>query len=270
MPTPLPEFECPPVDEMVMGVQFDPLPNFHAAHFGLFWTRIREEYPHTEDQAPLFPAVEPLESQPSSPSVSVTAFAAPSLPRCWFLNEDKTELIQVQRDRFLRNWRQLKGNKPYPRFSRLFRGFERAWNEFLAFAGNHGLGSVKVNQCELAYINYIEKEAGWSELGELQGVFPFLRSREPGSFLPPAETLSWQAKYRLPESRGRLQIEMSPTFRGRDMKIVLSFALTARGAPAENSWEQIAAWFDLSHEWIVRAFAELTSSTAHELWSKKS
>lgn len=269
MALPLPEFERPPVDEMVIGVQFDPLPNFHAAHFGLFWTRIRAEYPHTEDQAPLAPAVEPPEIQPSSPNVSI-AFAAPLLSRCWFLNEDKTELIQIQRDRFLRNWRQVNGNEPYPRFSRLARDFQRAWNEFLAFAGDQGLGSVKVSQCELAYINYIEKEAGWSELGELHGVFPCLRPREQRGFLPPAETLSWQARYRLPEGRGRLRVEMSPAFRGRDMKLVLSFTLTARGTPAGDSPEQIAAWFELSHEWIVRAFAELTSSTAHELWRERS
>lgn len=270
MTPPLPEFECPPVDEMAMGVQFDPLPNLNAAHLGLFWSRIREEYPHTEDQAPLVPSIEPSEIQPSAPTVSVTALTVPRLPRCWFVSEDKTQLIQVQRDRFLRNWRQVKGDEPYPRFGRLSRDFLRAWEEFLFFAGDQGLGSVKVNQCELAYINNIEKGVGWSELGELHGVFPFLRPREQGSFLPSAETLNWQARYRLPEGRGRLHVEISPIFRGRDMKLILSFALTARGAPAGDSSEQIAAWFELSHEWIVRAFAELTSSTVHERWRKKS
>jgi uncharacterized protein (TIGR04255 family) len=270
MALPLPEFERPPVDEMVMGVQFDPLHNLHAAHLGLFWSRIQKEYPHTEDQTPLSPTVEPSDIKPSAPTVSAIALTVPPLPRCWFLSEDKTQLIQVQRDRFLRNWRQVKGNEPYPRFTRLAREFQRAWNAFLSFAGEQGLGSVKVNQCELAYINNIEKGVGWSELGELHGVFPLLNPREQGSFLPSAEALSWQARYKLPEGRGRLHVEVSPIFRGRDMKLVLSFALAARGAPAGDSSEQIAAWFELSHEWIVRSFAELTSSTAHEFWGKKS
>lgn len=270
MALPLPEFERPPVDEMVMGVQFDPLHNLHAAHLGLFWSRIRREYPHTEDQAPLSPTAEPSEIKPSAPTVSAIALTVPPLPRCWFLSEDKTQLIQVQRDRFLRNWRQVKGEESYPRFGRLARDFQRAWDEFLTFAIDQGLGSVKVNQCELTYINYIEKEAGWNELGELHGVFPILRSREPESFLPPPEMLSWQARYKLPEGRGRLHVEMNPVFRGRDMKLVLSFALTARGAPAGDSPEQIFAWFELSHEWIIRSFAELTSSTAHEFWGMKS
>lgn len=270
MTPPLPEFECPPVDQMAMGVQFDPLANFRSAHFGLFWERIREAYPHSEDQAPLIPTIEPPEIKPSPPNLSAVALTVPLLPRCWFMNEDKTQLIQVQRDRFLRNWRQVKGDEPYPRFGRLSHDFLRAWKEFLSFADDQGLGSVKVNQCELVYVNNIEKGVGWSELGELHGVFPLLRPYEQGSFLPAAETLSWQARYRLPEGRGRLHAEVSPIFQGRDMKLALSFALTARGTPGGESLEQIAAWFELAHEWIVRGFAELTSSTVHERWRKKS
>jgi uncharacterized protein (TIGR04255 family) len=269
MAKPFPEFERPPVDEMAMGVQFDPLANFRAAHLGCFWARIREEYPHTEDQAPLFPTVEPSEIKPSPPTVSAVALTAPPLPRCWFLNKDKSQLIQIQRDRFLRNWHQVKGDESYPRFGRLFQDFRQAWDKFLTFVGEEGLGSIKVNLCELSYVNYIEKGTGWSELGELHGVFPLLRPQEEGSFLPPPETLSWQARYKLPGGRGRLYVEMNPVFRGRDLKLVLGFKLTARGAPAEGSSEQIAAWFELSHEWIAQAFAELTSPTAHELWGKK-
>ncbi|MGH7174475.1 MAG: TIGR04255 family protein [Gemmataceae bacterium] len=269
MPNSFPEFERPPVDEVAMGVQFDPLPNFRAAHIGCFWARIREEYPHTEEQAPLFPAVEPSEFKPSAPTVSAVALAVPPLPRCWFLNQDKSQLIQIQSDRFLRNWRHVKGDESYPRFARLFQDFRQAWDKFLTFARDEGLGSVNVNQCELTYINSIEKGSGWRELGELHGVFPLLCPREEESFLPPPETLSWHARYKLPEGRGRLHVDMKPVFRGRDLKLVLAFTLTARGAPAEGSPEQIAAWFELSHEWIVRAFAELTNSTAHELWGKK-
>jgi uncharacterized protein (TIGR04255 family) len=270
MPKPLPEFDRPPLDEMVMGVQFDPLPNFHAVHLGLFWSRIRTEYPHTEDQAPLAPTVELADIKPSPPTVKAVAYAVPPLPRCLFLTEDRTQLIQVQGDRFLRNWRQVEGNERYPHFRRLSEDFGRAWEGFIAFTNDHGFGPVKVNQCELTYINSIEKGAGWSELGELDGVFSVLRPRAPGGFLPPPETLSWQARYKLPDNRGRLHVEMNPVFRGRDLKLALSFNLTARGAPTGGSLEQVAEWFDLAHEWAVRAFAELTEPAAHKLWEMKS
>jgi uncharacterized protein (TIGR04255 family) len=270
MATPLPKFERPPLDEMVMGVQFDPLLNIRAAHLGLYWARIRGEYPRTEDQGPLLPAVEPAEIKPSVTAVTAVALPTPPLPRCFFLTEDKTQVLQVQRDRFLRNWRLVEGNERYPHFDRLAQDFKRAWEGFIAFASDEGLGRVNVNQCELSYINNIEREAGWRELGELAGVFPLLRPRDPGGFLPPPETLSWQARYKLPDGRGRLHVEMSPVFRGRDMKLVLALNLTARGAPGESSTEQITAWFDLAHEWVVRAFAELTGPSAHKLWGPTS
>jgi uncharacterized protein (TIGR04255 family) len=269
MPNQLPEFERPPVSEFAMGVQFDPLPNFHAAHLGLFWSRIRAEYPLTEDQTPVAPSVEPAELKPSPVTVQAVAYAVPPLPRCWFLNKDKTELIQVQHNGFWRNWRQIEGKERYPHFSRLAADFHRAWGGFLAFAGEQELGPVKVNQCEISYVNRIERGVGWNELGVLDRVFTILRPSVPGSFLPPPEILTWQARYKLPEGRGRLHVEMTPAFGGPDLKLILSLNLTARGAPAGGSPEQIAAWFDLAHEWAVRGFVELTGSAAHELWGMK-
>src|SRR5262245_24399625 len=102
----LPEFDRPPVDEMVMGFQLDPLPGLRVAHLGLYWSRIRAEYPHTEDQPPLPSAVESEEIKPSE-GVTTFAVSLSQLPRCWFVSGDKTQLIQVQRDRFWRNWRKV-------------------------------------------------------------------------------------------------------------------------------------------------------------------
>src|SRR5262249_1178364 len=129
---------------------------------------------------------------------------------CWFLSEDKTQLIQVQRDRLWRNWRQVEGNEPYPRIGRITENFQTAWEQFLAFADEQELGPVNVNQCELNYVNHIERGVGWSELGELDRLSTLLRPREPDSFLPPPETLSWQASYKLPEGFGRLYAALSP------------------------------------------------------------
>jgi uncharacterized protein (TIGR04255 family) len=186
------------------------------------------------------------------------------------LTEDKTQLIQLQRDRFLRNWRQLTGNERYPHYEQLAGDFKRAWAGFLAFADEERLAPVAVNQCELLYVDYIEKGVAWAELGELDRLFPMLRPREAGAFLPAPEMLTWQARYKLPDGRGRLHVEMGPAFRGRDMKLVLGLTLTARGAPVGGSVEQIGAWLDLAHEWIARAFVELTSPMAHELWGRQS
>jgi uncharacterized protein (TIGR04255 family) len=269
MTTRFSNFEGPPLEEMAMGVQFDPLQNLHAAHLGLFWSRIQAGYPHTEDHTPVPTAKEETDIKPTPITVSAVALTVPPLPRCWFLTEDKTELIQVQRERFLRNWRRVKGDECYPRFDRLARAFMEAWQDFLAFINEKGLGPLEVNQCDLTYINHIDRGSGWEELGKLEGLFPFMCARASNGLLPPPEVLSWQSRYKLPEGRGRLHVEMTPIFRPRDMKLAISLNLVARGAPLGGSPEQISDWFDLAHEWVVKAFAELTGPSVHQLWGMR-
>ena len=40
----------PPVEEVVLGVQFPPIPHFSDAHAGLYWQRVRANYPRAESQ----------------------------------------------------------------------------------------------------------------------------------------------------------------------------------------------------------------------------
>ncbi len=54
----LPEFEKPPVNEVVIGVQFDQIENFGAVHPGMYWQTIQKKYPKVSDQIPLGSASE--------------------------------------------------------------------------------------------------------------------------------------------------------------------------------------------------------------------
>jgi uncharacterized protein (TIGR04255 family) len=262
-------FEKSPLDEVVIGVQFEPLPKFRASHLGLFWSRVRDKYPLTDDHAPIVHQVELPEPALQSAKETVSLRAVPSLPRCWFLDKTRNALIQLQPDRFLRNWRQLQGTEPYPHFATLFREFKRELQNFLSFLHDEDLGSPSFNQCELTYINNIERGEGWSDFGDLADVFTVVRPKTASEFLPAPEMFAWEAKYKLPEGRGRLNVEVAPAFRSRDLKFFLRFSLTARGAPSGSSLDQIFAWFDLAHEWTVRAFAGLTDAKMHELWKRK-
>src|SRR5436190_301234 len=103
----LPEFEQPPVNEVVFGLQFQPLQKLRAAHLGKYWQRISERYPHTEEQVPVPHLIENPSaalSRPAEVEIEVGFGAVPLVPRCWYLAETKLQLIQVQNDRFLRNW----------------------------------------------------------------------------------------------------------------------------------------------------------------------
>src|SRR5690348_7008800 len=101
---PFPEFQAPPVAEVAIGVQFDPPITLTSAHLGGIWDVFREKLPKTQDQPPLPYIIEgPVESRGQLPLLRVMG-AAP-LPRCWFLNEGESELLQIQGDKFIRNWR---------------------------------------------------------------------------------------------------------------------------------------------------------------------
>jgi uncharacterized protein (TIGR04255 family) len=269
MSSPLPEFESPPLDEVAMGVQFEPLPSFRAAHLGLYWHRIRSRFPFTEDQPPLAHMAELEKPKPGPQVISVELrHGGAVLPRCWFLNDSKTELIQLQQDRFLRNWRQVEGNEKYPRFPALFQEFQEEWKGFGTFVQDEQIGPLTVNQCELTYVNNIERGAGWDDLGDFANVFTILRSLEPQVGLPASEGLSWQARYKLPEGRGRLHVQMNVVFLARTLKLAFQLSLTARGTPEGSSAEEIARWFDLAHEGTVRAFTDLTTPAMHKLWGR--
>lgn len=267
MPNQFPEFECPPLNEVVIGVQFEPLKNFHAAHLGLYWSAIRARYPFTEEQPPLPPQVEPPGIAAHVPAISLQT--GPFIPRSWFLDATKNELVQVQTDRFLRNWRQVDGTESYPRYPYLMKRFKEEWENFLVFLKENGLAPPSVNQCELIYINHLEPGSGWNDYTELEKVFSMLRTPGGSGFLPAPELLNWESRYKLPQERGRLHVQLQPVFRARDFKLVVSFNLTARGAPEKRSGDNIYAWFDLTHEWIVKAFDQLTEPTMHPFWKKK-
>jgi hypothetical protein len=62
---------------------------------------------------------------------------------------------------------------------------------------------------------------------------------------------------------------MDPAFRSTDMKFILNLNLTARGTPAGSTTGELVAWLNLAHEWIVRAFDELTGPTMHDVWRRR-
>lgn len=129
---PLPEYECPPVIEVVCGLQFAPLVQFQATALGLFWQRIRGEYPSSQPQPPLVHVVEQLDA-PSAENAPIELTEFPPLPRMFFVDRSENWLIQLQPGRFLHNWRREHDAETYPRFPIVFERFWRAWRQFLDF-----------------------------------------------------------------------------------------------------------------------------------------
>jgi uncharacterized protein (TIGR04255 family) len=263
------DFERPPVTETVLGVQFAPLRALTLPYFGLFWEDIRDRYPGHEVKPPLSPVEEDF-SQPPKPTRLSLEVSSELDARCWFIDQTTTKLIQLQRDRFIRNWR--KGPPPhdgYPRYAALRPEFESDWQGFIGFLDRERLGAPEVNQCEVSYINHIELGHGWQSLAETHRVLRMLRPLESPSFLSDPEAVILNARFVMPERRGRMHVSASPAIRRADGQQVLQLTLTARGRPESSRLEDLVLWFDQGHDWIVRGFVDLTTPELHAIWGRQ-
>lgn len=265
----LPDFQQPPVDEVALSIQFPPIQGFNVQHYGLYWQRVRSEYPRFEVQQPISNMMEQFGPTTVGHQIGFQLLALPEI-RGWYLDQSGNRLVQVQRDRFVHNWRKLSGNEAYPRYPSIRESLEKEWERFCEFLKAEKLERPTVNQCEVLYVNNVEYERGWSGYGELDKVIATLATpRSKNRFLPSPERVSMQVVYRLAEDAGRLYVSVSPVIRARDGKEVLQMSLTARGAPKSSNNEDVFAWLDLGRKWVVRGFADFTTPEMHTVWGKQ-
>lgn len=263
----LPSYRRPPVIEVVCGVQFEQLPSFSSVHFGKLWRHVEAEYPRTEDREPV---AEIFERGPDAEvKDEVVTLGAPPLRRVFYITEDGNYLLQVQPSRFLANWRKRHEHDQYPRFTAAYARFASGWETFLAFLGQEKLGSPRVNQYELTYINHIFEATEAFPEG-MQEHLRFLSWRNTRSlgFLPAPRVANLRVQFPLANGKGVLHATVTHGLRASDKKGVMVLDLTARG-PARSDWSDMKGWFDLAHEWIVRGFTDLTTAEAHQRWERE-
>ena len=276
MTLPLPEFDQPPVVEVAISLQFKVLEPLRAPYLGLLWSVFRKEgYSRVEEHGELEPAFEEFEAN-SVPTVGIrmqTFDDAPPPPRVWFLNEAHNELIQVQRDRLIVNWRAGAQSHASPRYKQIIKRFQSALAAFTEFTTSEKLGEIVPTQCEVTYVNHISSGAGWSRHGELGRVVTTWENRYSDEYLGMPEDVGFKARYRMTDEMGkvlgRLHVMLQPAFRSLDGVPILVMNLTARGKPEPSDLQGASQLFDYEHEWIVRGFASLTTNQMHELWRRK-
>ena len=238
-PEDLPNFGNPPVVETVLSAQFEPLRGISTAHLGLLWNEFCGGFPRTEDQAALPPFVEEFPESPRARlGLQLQAFERPPVPRMWFVNERGNEMIQVQADRFIRNWRKEGEGEQYPRYERVRSSFQRDFDVFQRFLRDRNLGEPKINQSEVSYVNHIIAGEGWQTFGDFDKVFTVLvtpsdRAAQAGQIPGRAEDVRIQSRFVIPDSEGkpvgRLHVDIQPALRTTDNKPMYLFHLTARG-----------------------------------------
>lgn len=265
----IPTFEKPPVAEVVLGMQFSPLTTMRAAHFGLLWSRFRADFPRTEEQPPLVHFVETF-GKPQGPALEVQIETSPPVPRCWFLNKAGTELIQVQQDRFIHNWRKLATDAAYPRYATLRETFGRNLKAFREFVDQEQLGEIVPDQCELTYIDHIEQAGVWTRHGELEKVIRLWNAGTGVRALGQPENVRFEAKYVISDAKGtpvgRISVQLIPAFRRVDGQPIFVMQSIARGSPIEEDADGVMAFLDLAHEWQLKTFVAITTEDMHKAW----
>lgn len=265
-----PSYRKPPVVEVACGLQYTPIPEMHSVHLGRYWTLIEREFPLVEEKPPA-PPIALGEGAGPRPEVSRPLSERFLWPRTWFLQQDGRRLIQVQRDRFIYNWRKLTREDPYPRYSTISAEFLGHWETFRAFIRSLGFPLPTPDLCELTYVNVIPRGEGWTALADALELFAFVTQLRDAKFLPAPRELRHGLQFDMPANAGWLQVDLG-TARWEATKDlpILRLNLTARGRPPSAvSNDSVKSWFDLAHEWIVKGFVDLVERKTDKLWERQ-
>jgi uncharacterized protein (TIGR04255 family) len=203
---PFPDYKKPPVVEVAIALQFDEIQELTAAHAGLYWKTIRSKFGRVEEQAPIPPLTDPSSWERDGAS-SILAFGKPPTPRLWFIDGTSTRIIQLQRDRFIHNWRNMAADDEYPRFTKIREDFLSYWDGFLHFLNDNKLHSPNINMCELTYVNRIKKGKGWMSMADIEGVFATFVWKTRYGFLPTPHRVQWAFDFVFPGQAGRLHVD---------------------------------------------------------------
>jgi len=272
-PAGLADFDRPPVNEVFLSIQFASLSGLQSGHIGLLWNTLRKEYPTIIEQGPLNPVFETFgpTSGMQPPSVQIQMLLAPPMSRFWFQEASGEELVQIQQDRIIHNWRSQDVANRYPRYESIRARFVSEVDRLMAFLRTEKLGELKPNQCEVSYTNIIEFPDGSNPHHHLERITPLWAGRYSEPLPLEFENAAAQARYILrngDKPYGRIYVNFSPAQRLTDQKPVVRLEILARGKPDDGSIDAAFRLLDVEREAIVRTFAAVTTPEMHKIWGR--
>jgi uncharacterized protein (TIGR04255 family) len=267
-PKNLPDFDRPPVTEVVLSLQFGSLTKLKSAYIGFLWSKFRDRYPVVTEQPPLDPVFETFGSLAlGSQALQLQQLMLLPMPRYWFETAEGSNLCQVQQDRLVHNWRKRQGE--YPRYEVVRSELEKDLNVFQEFLATEDLGRLDFNQVEITYINTIDLPDGGDPHGSLARVMAVWTDMDsPERDL---EDVFLRSRYLIKKDEtpyARLHVSVIPGVHTATMAKVVQLQLTFRGKPDGNDRAAAFALMDDGRETIVTAFAELTTPDMHQHWGR--
>jgi len=264
-PDNLPDFSKPPLAEVVLGVQFSPVPGYSSVDARQVWELFKESFPVVEERPLLAPQFETFGGANRLSSLGFHVGPPPVGSRLWFLSQDANHLIQFQSDRFLTNWRKGPNLQPYPRFEVIADSFERN----LQILADHFMAAFKyqidINQAEVSYVNLIQVQ----EFAEAGKWFNLCDS----GFID-IEALNTNfvqvVKDREGKPYARFYNEIQSVFSVEGKRKAFQLSLTFKGKPATSGIPSAVAFVRDGRERIVNRFRDITTAEAQEIWGRLS
>jgi uncharacterized protein (TIGR04255 family) len=256
-----PQFDAPPVVETALGVRFLPI---EGLSLSVAAGQLFRKYQAHFDKLELKPIIGSDLEIHVGPRAGML-----NLPiRCWFINSDGSQLVQIQNDLFIRNWRATGEQCKYQHYDSIRPLFQRDWGVFKAFLAEQGMKMPSMWQCEVTYINHLIRGRDWQDFRDIPRLFPIWRGVDATGMFSAMEVASFSAGFKLPDDSGRIQFALQPGVR-RDGREILQLTVTALGKPASDSDVAIYEWLDYGHLAVVNGFLQFTSEEAHKIWRKK-
>lgn len=251
-------FESPPIDEVVIGLSFEPLTKFTAPFTGDFWDAIgRDIFVSMEQQSTLI--------APSSPELD--PIEVPPFLRLWFIDKSGNNLVQLQHDKFFFNWRRL-NSTDYPRYKNISSSFLDVYEKFLSFIEDKDLGVLAITGCEISYINNIVLKEGLSPAQYLGHVFKDIKWSIDQLPEPKGFAFSYAFDF---DNQTQVIVKIGSAKKPSKNENLIRMEITVTGNPDDLSIEGVKKWTNHAHDSVMQCFDGFTTMDIQKsVWGKTS
>ncbi len=251
------DYEKPPVVETAFRFTFPPIKGWNMFHLGLLWARLRGRYPFAEARLPMGSVeIDELDFR-IGPEIHLEGLPL----RSFLLDSAKNQLLQVQKNTFVRNWRAIEAEHKYCHYSDLKPMFQEDWAAYRQFLKDESLPEPNVFQCDVTYINHFVKGREWETLEEIGALFPGMKFELKGALVT---SFSLAATVK----DNQVRIDAAPALR-QDGTPIIQLTLNVNGKPSSTMEADIWAKLDDCHKLLVETFSEITSPTLQSnVWKR--
>jgi len=230
-----------PLDEIIFDIGFKKLENFKTEEVSLYQKEIDKKFTKIESKQYL----------PKKPNTADINYLFSNI-RSWLINKNEDEVIQLQNDRFVYNWR--KRSTEYNSYEDKRKDFIKYFDKFCTF---YKTKELNFDLLQLSYRNHIDLDYFKSDfdLNKIDEIFPFLKI---DSFKSVGKIQNYQQIIEIKtfqEDNVSLIIKIQYGTRNFDQKPLIIYEIIANCNYFENiSLINYKNWFDIAHKSIREFF----------------